>query len=320
MRHIALISIRAVIGNPSEVVKHDRLRDNAFIAGTLCQVSSVASLLLSRLATESCILNVMTTNDHLEAMPRLSVQFDPRATILAFVAMLALGLFGGLSLIAQCALTVYFIVLLAIAPKGYRVLLATGKRIVPLAGLVVLLNGVAVRTGEAAMSWNERMLLSVDGLEAGVYFAVRLVTMIVGLAALLSLTPPDAFANGVHALVRPFSQKLARRLSFYGFVAMSFLPLFMEEFERIRVAQSFRGGNLSGGIRQRATGARMILVPLVLSAIHRSEQLASVVELRDIKSRFGDRMKVLRLAPSDASFLLVSASVMIAVILMSRSG
>ncbi|HEU4364076.1 MAG TPA: hypothetical protein VFT13_01290, partial [Candidatus Krumholzibacteria bacterium] len=86
------------------------------------------------------------------------------------------------------------------------------------------------------------------------------------------------------------------------------------EFQRVRLAQSFRGGDVGaaggGGLRRRAEAARASLIPLLVSAVHRSGQLAMVVELRDVRRRLPLAIEPSRLRGADVA-LLVSTAVAI---------
>jgi energy-coupling factor transporter transmembrane protein EcfT len=85
--------------------------------------------------------------------------------------------------------------------------------------------------------------------------------------------------------------------------------LVADEFQRIRVAQSFRGGNFAGGIWRRAETARAWLVPLLVSTIQRSGQLAITVELRDIRARLPRTIEPPRITTADAA--LAAAAVVV---------
>ena len=117
------------------------------------------------------------------------------------------------------------------------------------------------------------------------------------------------FARGIHTVIRPVSANLANQVAFYGFLILSFLPLFADEFERIRVAQSFRGAEFKGVFLRRVFAVRLLVVPLVLSAIHRSEQVAAVVQLRGVRDRIGIGIGSNRPAVLDFVFLFVTGAV-----------
>jgi energy-coupling factor transport system permease protein len=186
--------------------------------------------------------------------------------------------------------------------------------------LIILLNGLLV-PGEAVVSIGGRTLLSQAGTSAGVFFSLRLIVLYGAMVLFLVVTPPVEFARGVYSLVRPFSRKAAAGAAFYGFLILSFVPLFSDELERIRQAQSFRGADMkTGGIARRAATARALIVPLVLSAIHRSGQLAAVVELRGLRDRVGTALPAGRPGVADVVFVAVTAVVLAAIALWSEGG
>ena len=80
-------------------------------------------------------------------------------------------------------------------------------------------------------------------------------------------------------------------------------------------ACSLRAGAFAGGFWRRAEVARAWLVPLLVSAIHRSGELAKTVELRDIRERLAHTMDPPRLRASDV--VLVGCAVAV-VVLASR--
>jgi energy-coupling factor transport system permease protein len=158
--------------------------------------------------------------------------------------------------------------------------------------------------------------LSREGFAAGVYYALRVLVLYAAIVVFLTVASQEAVAKGLAALLRPISPGLARRAAFYGFLSLGFLPLFADEVKRIRIAQGFRGGGLRGGLWAKITGVRLLLVPILLSAIHRSGQLAMAVELRGIRDSM-DRLLVLdRPAYKDFVFTGVTLVVLMVAYLM----
>jgi energy-coupling factor transport system permease protein len=236
---------------------------------------------------------------------------DPRINIAAFAALIVAALFAMRSTGALLLLFGYVSLVAVGFGGGVRGWLGDLRRLVPFFVIIVILNGLAV-PGEAALSVFGRRVLSVEGVRAGAFFSVRLAVMALALLALVRTTPADAFARGVHALLRPVAPRLARSAAMHGFLAMSFVPLFADEFRRIRVAQSFRGATMGGGFRSRALSVRALVVPLIISAIRRSEQLALVVELRDIRDRMARSMGLASPRPAAVSFGIITLAVIVA--------
>src|SRR5262245_43288799 len=158
------------------------------------------------------------------------------------------------------------------------------RRVLPFALLIVIINGVLV-PGEPLLVIAGRRIVSWEGFDDGVFFALRLAVMLVATAAFLASSSPESMARGAYDMLRRVSKSAASRLALFVFLAMSFVPLFAGELERIRIAQGFRGGDFKGGMTRRADTVRSWLVPLLISAVHRSGELAKTVELRRIRER-----------------------------------
>jgi energy-coupling factor transport system permease protein len=136
--------------------------------------------------------------------------------------------------------------------------------------------------------------------------------MLMSVALLVSAAAPEALARGVHDLLGRVWARAAARMSFFVFLAMGFVPLFADEIQRIRTAQSFRGGDFSGGVWRRVGSARAWLVPVVISAVHRSGQLALAVELRHIRERLVHTMDKPRARAADVTLVLATVAVVVA--------
>jgi energy-coupling factor transport system permease protein len=183
--------------------------------------------------------------------------------------------------------------------------------VAPFALVIVALNAVLV-PGEPMVTLGGHRVASREGFHDGIFFALRLAVMLMAVSVLIAGTAPESLAAGVHDLVRRVSPRAARRVALFVFLSMGFVPLFVDEIARIRMAQSFRGGDFSGGVLRRAGSVRAWLVPLVMSAVHRSGQLALAVELRQIPSRLVRTIEVPRTRAADAVLLLAATVLVIA--------
>ena len=186
-------------------------------------------------------------------------------------------------------------------------------RVIPFAIVIVALNAV-LAPGEALVSVAGRRVVSREGLDDGIYFALRLAVMLMAVSAFLATASPESMARGAHDVLRRFSRRAASQLALFVFLSMGFVPLVADEFQRIRVAQAFRGGDFKGGAWRRAETARSWLVPLLVSAIHRSGELAKAVEMRGIRERLACTIEAPRLRFAD---VLLAVATVAAVVLAS---
>jgi energy-coupling factor transport system permease protein len=254
----------------------------------------------------------MTT--HANAVPASPVArrgFDPRVLLVSVILLVAAATATVRTIPAMAGLLLFVVAWHAVAAgRAGQTARALG-RVVPFAFVILAINAVLV-PGEALLSLAGRRIVSRDGLFDGAFFSLRLAVMWMAMSLLLRAASAESLACGVHDLVRRVSARAAGRLAFFVFLAMGFVPLFADEMARIRMAQSFRGADFSGSIWRRAGSVRAWLVPLLISAVHRSGQLALAVELREIRARLVATLPAPRARLADAVFLLAAIAAVVA--------
>ena len=213
---------------------------------------------------------------------------DPRFLIGAFVLIAAVSFMVPTS-VGLLLLLAYVLALYGLAKLPVRALGGTLKTLAFFAVLIIGVNAYFVQ-GEAIpgtfgyLSW--------EGVRSGAYYTLRVAVLLLSVLVFLAAASQETIARGVSALLTPVAPNAARRIAMYGFLSFGFLPLFADEIERIRVAQRFRGGSIEGGLWAKLRGVRLLLVPLLVSAIHRSGQLAMAVEIRNIRSSIDELLEV----------------------------
>ncbi|MDO4429423.1 MAG: energy-coupling factor transporter transmembrane component T [Atopobiaceae bacterium] len=122
--------------------------------------------------------------------------------------------------------------------------------------------------------------LSTAGLARSAAVVCR-IALVVGLAlSFSSTTPPPAIADGLASLMAPLSRVgvPVGAIAMSASVALRFIPLTVEEVERIRCAQRARGARLDeGGVLRRLRGWGQVLVPLVVGLFRRADELADAM-------------------------------------------
>jgi energy-coupling factor transporter transmembrane protein EcfT len=238
----------------------------------------------------------------------------------AFIARDARFLMAGFALIAVSAFAVprtwglavvfaYTLLLHRASGLSAASLARTIGRTVPFIALIVTVNALLVE-GEPLLP--ALPFVSREGITSGVHAGVRVLVLVLGGVVFFAVAPAEEIAKGVAAAVSPFSKDLSRRFAMYAFLSAGFLPLFADEIRRITVAQRFRGGGFEGGVIQRLRGARLLVVPLILSAIHRSAGLAAAVEIRRIRSTIAGVLVLEKARWNDYLFLAGTAAVVAA--------
>jgi energy-coupling factor transport system permease protein len=161
--------------------------------------------------------------------------------------------------------------------------------------------------------------LAVDaaGLKTGVFFALRIIVLVVGTTLLTLTTSPVDLSGGLERVMRPLRWlrvpvgDLAMTLT----IALRFIPTTAEEAEAIVMAQQARGAVFDrGGPVARARAYAPVLVPLFFQLFRRADALATAMEARCYRGTEGrTRMKEQRMRGIDWLVMLGVSAALIAV-------
>ncbi|MFQ5510721.1 MAG: energy-coupling factor transporter transmembrane component T family protein [Candidatus Krumholzibacteriia bacterium] len=231
---------------------------------------------------------------------------DPRFLIVLF-ALIVVSTFIVHSTRGLVLILLYVLLLHYLAGLPARLLVRRTRTLLLFVMLIVALNAFLVK---GAPLPQPLFFLSREGLTSGIFYGLRVLTVSYVVIVFVSVASQEVIAVGLASLVQPLSRSYAKRVALHGFLAMGFLPLFADEIERIRVAQRFRGGGLRGGLMTKIAGVRMLFVPLVVSAIHRSGQLAMAVEIRGIRRSIIRLLEVPKPAGRDLRFAAVTLALL----------
>ncbi len=241
---------------------------------------------------------------------------EPRAKmglVAAFMFMLfAVDGFAGLS--AAAAISLAAVRIADVPPR----LVLRGVRALSVI-LVFTLLAHALRWNPATVALVRLGPLAVDpyGLRTGVFFALRIVLLVVGTSLLTLTTSPVRLADGLERLMRPLEAVRfpAGEVAMMLTVALRFIPTTAEEAEKVIVAQVARGARFDrGGPVARARAYVPVLVPLFVGLFRRADELATAMEARCYRGGEGrTRMRESVIGPGDWGALLVAGSLMIAV-------
>lgn len=228
--------------------------------------------------------------------PRLKLVGVIAYIIVLFIASNPLGLALSLAMLA---------VLYKVAQIPYKLILKSLKPILPIILFTAVLN-IFYQVGEGAplvQFWIFRIYR--EGIVYAVQIAVRVVALIAGTSLLTYTTSPIVLTDAIESLLRPL-QKLhfpVHELAMMMTIALRFIPLLIEETEKIMNAQKARGAKLDNGkFTERVRALIPILIPLFLSAFRRADELAMAMECRCYRGGEGrTRLKVLKFGRLDVA-------------------
>jgi len=208
-------------------------------------------------------------------------RLDPRFKIIfnvLFVAMLFAA--QNFAALIFSALFITFVYLLS--GIKFRLILKSLKPLIPLIVFTGLLNLFFI-TGETPLFKWRFVAVYPEGVSTSVFMAVRVVTLIIGMSLLTYTTSPIMLTDAIESLLSPLkkirfpSHELAMMMT----IALRYIPILIEETDRIMSAQKARGANLdSGGLVKRAKALVPVMIPLFVSAFKHANELATAMECR----------------------------------------
>lgn len=122
-----------------------------------------------------------------------------------------------------------------------------------------------------------------EGVRQGVKIGIRLIYLVMGSSVMTLTTTPNQLSDGLERMLAPLGKIKVpvHEISMMMSIALRFIPILMEETDKIMKAQIARGADFeSGNLFQRAKALIPILVPLFISAFRRADDLAMAMEAR----------------------------------------
>lgn len=232
---------------------------------------------------------------------------DPRAkivsAILLVVSVFLCGTFLGLGI---CAFTICAVAFTAHIPFGR--MLQSLKGILFLLLFTFILNMFFTQSGDVIFAvW--KITLTTGGVLHALFMTLRLMLLVVGAGLLTYTTSPIELTDGLENLMSPLkvigfpAHEIAMMMS----IALRFIPILAEETDKIMKAQSARGAVFDeGNIFKRAMAMVALLVPLLVSAFRRADELALAMEARCYHGGEGrTRLKELKFRRRDGVALII---------------
>ena len=142
-----------------------------------------------------------------------------------------------------------------------------------------------------------------EGLRLALFMALRLMYLVLGSSIMTLTTTPNQLTDGLETSLRALNRLHVpvHEISMMMSIALRFIPILVEETDKIMKAQMARGADFeSGNLIQRARNMVPLLVPLFVSAFRRATDLAMAMEARCYRGGAGrTKMKPLRYESRD---------------------
>ncbi len=236
---------------------------------------------------------------------------DPRLkiclVIYAIVLLFAAGNFASLALALA-----YIGLGMALSQISWKLYFKSLKPIWFLVIFTGVLN-IFYGTGEPLWQWGI-FRITTNGILNCIFVSVRITALILASSVLTFTTSPTQLTDAIERLLKPLAKL---RVPVHEFammmtIALRFVPLLLEETDKIMSAQKARGADMeSGSILQRIRALVPVLIPLFVSSFRRAFDLATAMESRCYHGGEGrTKMKQLHFCGADWSVLAASLAVL----------
>lgn len=207
-------------------------------------------------------------------------RLDPRTklvgTILFIVSVFLFHTFPG-----YAVATVFLAAMIALSKVPPKFIFKGLKAILVLLLFTMVFN-VLLTPGEVLWRWGI-LKVTREGLSLAGRMAIRLTYLVIGSSIMTLTTTPNQLTDGMERLLRPLNRihvpvhEIAMMMS----IALRFIPILLEETDKIMKAQIARGADFeSGNLIKKAKSMVPLLVPLFISAFRRANDLATAMEAR----------------------------------------
>ncbi len=207
-------------------------------------------------------------------------RLDPRVKLVGtLVYMLSLFIFNNIFCYAISAVFLLVVIILCRVPVTH--MLKGLKPILILMVFTVIFN-IFFTPGEYL--WQFGILhISKEGIKTAILILIRLTLLIISASIMTLTTTPNRLTDGLEKLFGPLKlikvpvHEMAMMMS----IALRFIPILMEETDKILKAQTARGAGFdSKKLTTRIKSLIPVIVPLFISAFRRASDLALAMEAR----------------------------------------
>lgn len=244
-------------------------------------------------------------------------RLDPRVKLF-WTLIYIISLFLGQNIFIYGIAGVFLLMCIRISKVPVKFILRGLRAVIMLLMFSVIFN-IFLTDGEVIFQiW--KIKVTREGIVIAVAMAVRLIFLIMGSSLMTLTTTPNDLTDGLEKslgflkIIHVPVHEIAMMMS----IALRFIPILIEETDKIMKAQQARGADFeSGGIIKKAKAMVPLLVPLFISAIRRAYDLATAMEAKCYRGGAGrTKMKPLKYKRRDALAYLVIFAYLFAMIMV----
>ncbi|WP_241158102.1 energy-coupling factor transporter transmembrane protein EcfT [Adlercreutzia sp. ZJ138] len=185
------------------------------------------------------------------------------------------------SRIAGMLVPVYVIVLFTVLFNGFALDVSAATDRVVASGLAGVSAGVLADWQPVVLVGNFGWYPA--GFARGCFYAVRIVLLVAASLVLCFTTTSTKLTDALNSFLKPlrsFGVPIDDAAMIFS-LALRFIPVTAEEFERVRVAQLSRGAKFDvGALQEKLRAWQTVLIPLFVGMFRRADSLAHAMEAR----------------------------------------
>ena len=207
-------------------------------------------------------------------------KLDPRTKLFATLLFI-ISVFSFDGIVGFIVMTAFLFGVIALSKVPLSFMLRGLKAIMILLVIAGLFN-LFLTPGQVLWSiW--KIHITREGLRNAVLMTIRMVYLIMGSSVMTLTTTPNQLTDGLEKALKPL-QKInvpVHEIAMMMSIALRFIPILIEETDKIMKAQMARGADFeTGGLVKKAKNMVPLLVPLFVSAFRRANDLTLAMEAR----------------------------------------
>lgn len=233
-------------------------------------------------------------------------KLDPRVKLFStLIYIISLFCFKGVAALVVATIFLFGIIKASKIPFKFMV---KGLKAIMILMIITALFNLFLTPGDPIVSFWV-LKITKEGVSSAALMAIRLTYLILGTSIMTLTTTPNQLTDGLEKSMGPLAKigipvhAIAMMMS----IALRFIPILVEETDKIMKAQMARGADFeSGNLVKKVKSMIPLLVPLFVSAFRRADDLAMAMEARCYNGGSGrTKMKPLKYEKRDRKAYVV---------------
>jgi len=207
-----------------------------------------------------------------------------------------------------------------ISGVSFKTILKSLKAIILIVAVTSLLQIVYNRDGQMLFEWRFIHVYS-KGLMMAAFTSIRIIMLIVTGSMLTYTCSPTMLTDAIERLFSPLNKlKIdVHVLAMMMTIALRFIPILIEEIDKIMSAQKARGAVFDeGGLIKRSKALMTVIVPLFVNSFRRAYELSFSMECRCYRGGEGrTRLREMKAGLIDALSIIFLGAVIAGIVLIN---